>query len=69
MGLRRLILDLNQSPKCNTWSEIPVALLCMIKNLSERKQGSSTDGDKVLLNTGGLSFVLPELVEGLKRTD
>ena len=69
MGLRRLILDLNQSPKCNMWSEIPVALLCMIKNSSERKQGSGPEGDKVLLNTGGFSFVLPELVEGLKRTD
>ena len=51
------------------WSEIPVALLCMIKNLSERKQDSGPKGDKVLLNIGGLSFVLPELVEGLKRTD
>ena len=51
------------------WSEIPVALVCMIKNSSERKQGSGPEGDKVLLSTGGFSFVLPELVEGLKRTD
>ena len=47
------------------WSAIPVALLCMIVNWSERKQGSGPKGDKVLLNTGGLSFVLPEVDEML----
>ena len=39
------------------WSAIPFALLCMIVNLSERKQGSGPEGDEVLLNTGGLSFI------------
>ena len=31
----------NRSPKGNVWSAIPVALLCMIVNLSEGKQGSA----------------------------
>ena len=34
-------------PKENMWSAIPIALLCIIVNLSERKQGSSPEGDKV----------------------
>ena len=38
----------NQSPKGNMWSAIPVALLCMIVNLSEGKQGSGPEGDEVL---------------------
>ena len=38
----------NRSPKGIIWSAIPVALLCMIVNLSERKQGSGPKGDKVL---------------------
>ena len=38
----------NQSPMGNMWSAIPIALLCMIENLSERKQGSGPEGDKVL---------------------
>ena len=38
----------NRSPKGNMWSAIPVALLCMIVNWSERKQGSGPKGDKVL---------------------
>ena len=38
---------LNRSPKGNTWSAIPVALLCMIVNRNER-QGSGPDGDEVL---------------------
>ena len=38
----------NRSPKGNMWSAIPVALLCMIVNWSEGKQGSSPKGDKVL---------------------
>ena len=29
------------------WSAIPVALLCIIMNLSEGKQGSGPEGDKV----------------------
>ena len=45
------------------WSAIPVALLKMIVNLSEGKQGSSPEGDKDLENAGGLSFVLPEEVD------
>ena len=35
-------------PKGNVWSAIPVALLCMIVKLSERKQGSGSEGDEVL---------------------
>ena len=38
----------NQSPKGNMWSAIPFALLCMIVNLSEQKQGSGPEGDEVL---------------------
>ena len=38
----------NRSPKGNIWSAIPVALLCMIVNWSERKQGSGPEGDEVL---------------------
>ena len=38
----------NRSPKGNMWSAIPVALLCMIMNWSEGKQGSGPKGDKVL---------------------
>ena len=38
----------NQSPKGNMWSAIPIALLCMIMNLSEGKQGSGPEGDEVL---------------------
>ena len=38
----------NRSPKGNRWSVIPVALLCMILNWSERKQGSGPEGDDVL---------------------
>ena len=38
----------NRSPKGNMWSVIPVALLCMIVNWSERKQGSSPKRDEVL---------------------
>ena len=38
----------NRSPKGNMWSAIPVALLCMIVNLCEGKQGSGPEGDKVL---------------------
>ena len=38
----------NRSPKGNKWSAIPVALLCMIVNLSEIKQGSGSKGDEVL---------------------
>ena len=48
------------------WSAIPVALLCMIVNLSKGKQGSGPEGDEVLLNTGGISFVL---LERPQRTD
>ena len=36
--------DNNRSPKGNTWSAIPVALLCMIVNWSERKQGNGPKG-------------------------
>ena len=38
----------NRSPKGNMWSAIPVALLCMIVNQIERKQGSGPEGDEVL---------------------
>ena len=46
---------MNQLPKGNKWSAIPVAL-------SEGKQGSGPKGDEVLQNTG-LSFVLPKEVD------
>ena len=38
----------NRSLKGNMWSALPVALLCMIVNWSERKQGSGPEGDEVL---------------------
>ena len=38
----------NRPAKGNMWSAIPVALLCMIVNWSERKQGSGPEGDEVL---------------------
>ena len=38
-------------------SAIPIALLCMIGNWSERKQGSGPKGNKVLQNIGGLLLV------------
>ena len=38
----------NRSPKGNIWSAIPVALLSMIGNWSERKLGSGSQGDEVL---------------------
>ena len=38
----------NNNNKGNIRSAIPVALLCMIVNLSERKQGSGPEGDEVL---------------------
>ena len=38
----------NRSPKGNMWSAIPVALLCMVVNRNERKQGSGPVGDEVL---------------------
>ena len=47
------------------WSAIPVALLCMIVKWKERKQDSGPKGDEVLGNTGELSFILPEEVDGL----
>ena len=46
--LRELISGMNQSPKGNMWSVIPIALLCMVVNWSERKQGSRPEGDRVL---------------------
>ena len=39
---------INRSPKGNMWSAIPIALLCMVVNQNERKQGSGPEGDKVL---------------------
>ena len=41
----RMDIIFNRSPKGNTWSAIPVALLCMIANWSKRKQGSGPKGD------------------------
>ena len=38
----------NRSPKGHMWSAIPIALLCMNMNWSERKQGSGPKGHKVL---------------------
>ena len=45
---QNMIVWKNRSPKGNMWSPIPVALLCMAVNRSKRKQGSGTEGDKVL---------------------
>ena len=39
---------LNRSLMGNMWSAIPIALLCMIGNQSERKQESGPEGNKVL---------------------
>ena len=39
---------INQLPKGNMLSAIPVALLCMIVSLSEGKQGSGPKWDEVL---------------------
>ena len=49
-GIQALELGfrLNRSPKGNMWSAIPIVLLCMIVNWSERKQGSGPQGDEVL---------------------
>ena len=41
-------MTVDQSPKGNVPSAIPVALLCMIVEWSERKQGSGPEGDEVL---------------------
>ena len=49
------------------WSAIPVALLCMIVNWSEGKQGSGPEGDKVLYNTGGLLFVRPSVIPSVPQ--
>ena len=54
------------------WSAIPVALLKVIVNWSEGKQGSGPKGDDVLKNTGGILFFLPQevdemLTEGLQE--
>ena len=38
----------NRSPRGNMWSAIPIALLCMIVNWSERKQGGGPVGVEVL---------------------
>ena len=43
-----MTLPYNRSPKGNMWSAIPVALLCVIVNWSEGKQGSGPEGDEVL---------------------
>ena len=50
-------LKRNRALEGNMWSAIPIALLCMVVNWNERKQGSGPKGDKVLQNTGGLLFV------------
>ena len=40
-GQRIIKNKIHQSPKGNTWSAVPVTLLCMVVNWNERKQGSS----------------------------
>ena len=50
--LKRYNAGVNRPPKDNMWSAIPIALLCMIVNRSERKQGSGPEGNVVLQNTG-----------------
>ena len=44
----RISDSLYRKKRGNMWSAIPVALLCMIVNWSEGKQGSSPEGDEVL---------------------
>ena len=39
---------IKRSPKGNMWSAIPVALLWVIVNWSEGKQGSGPEGDEAL---------------------
>ena len=51
------------------WSAIPVALLCMIVNWSERKPGSSLEWDKVLWNTKGLSLIRLFVLRANTRPD
>ena len=63
MGRSSEAKDHNRSPKGNIWSAISVALLCMTVNLCEGKQGSGPEGNKVLENTGGVLFVLPENID------
>ena len=48
-GIYRLknTTKINQSPKGNMWSAIPVALLCMLMIVGDTKQGSGPKGDKV----------------------
>ena len=48
MKVQVFVLKRNRSPKGNMWSAIPVALLYVIVNWSERKQGSGPEADKVL---------------------
>ena len=48
MSLLGLISDLNRSPKGNMCSAIPFALLCLILNLREGKQGGGPKGYTVL---------------------
>ena len=36
----RMEIGMNQSPKGNIWSAIPIALFCIIVNKGERRQGS-----------------------------
>ena len=55
----RAALGLNRSSKGNMRSVIPDALLCMIVNWSERKQGNSPKGVAVLSNKGELSLLHP----------
>ena len=59
-SLKSRIID-NRVPK--VWSAIPIALLCLIVNWCERKQGSGSKRDEFLWNTGGLLFVLLEKVD------
>ena len=47
-GKGRRKKEKNRSPKGNMWSAIPVALLGVIMNWSEGKQGSGPEGDEVL---------------------
>ena len=43
---------------------------CMTMKLSEGQQGSGPEGDEVLWNSDGLSFVLSKIVnEALSRAD
>ena len=52
----------NRSAKGKLWSAIPVALLCLLVVKRRERQGSGSEGDKALKNTGDFcSSVCPSV--------